>query len=197
MPQGTFEGNTVVGNNTITGLALAFGTPPYPRVSNNIIARSGTNAILAGGSLQNPLFAEMEHNTLVGEGSGAAVSIPANSYVTVSSTNNIIAGFPIGLDNNSPVTSTITSRYTLFAPDVATHGNNVNFDHIVIGDPAFMNTAAADYHIRFTSAARDAGTSVILSTRDIDGDPRIIGSAPDIGADEFNPLLLYLPQVTK
>jgi hypothetical protein len=195
--QGTFENNAVVSNNTHIGLYMAYGSPPFPRFSNNIIARSGTNAILALGSQPGPLFAELENNTMVGGGGGAAISIPANNYVTLSLTNNIIAGFPIGLDNNSPSSSTITSLYTLFAPDVANHGNNVNFDHAITGDPAFMNPATNDYHIRFISVAKDAGTSAIVTTEDIDGDPRPIGSAPDIGADEYRPLLLHLPLIKK
>jgi hypothetical protein len=195
--QGTFEGNKIVSNNTNVGIAMYLGIPPYPRFSNNFIAQSGTNGILTGATQQNPLFADMEHNTLVGGGGGAAVSIPANNYVTLTLTNNIIAGFPIGLDNNSPSTSTINAHYTLFAPDVANHGNNVNFDQALTGDPAFMNPADNDYHIRLISAAKDAGTSGIVATEDIDGDPRIIGSAPDIGADEFRPLLLHLPLIIK
>ena len=114
VPQGTFEKNTIVGNNTNTGLSLYMGSPPFPRFSNNIIAGSGTNALVAGGSQQNPLFAELEHNTLVGGGGGAAVSIPANNYVTLSLTNNIIAGFPVGVENNAHPNSTVTARLYSF-----------------------------------------------------------------------------------
>jgi hypothetical protein len=197
MFQGTFSENIIVSNNTNTGIYLGLGFPPYPRFFNNIIAKSGTNAFIAQGTQQNPFFATLEHNTLVGGGGGAALSIPANNYVTLTLTNNIITGFPIGLDNNSPSTSTVNSHYTLFAPDVANHGNNVNFNQSITGETAFINPAANDYHIRFTSAAKDAGTTAIVATEDIDGDPRPIGSAPDIGADEFNPLLLYLPLIRK
>jgi hypothetical protein len=48
--QGIFENNTVVGNNTNTGIKMDFsGNSPFPRLSNNIIAESGINAILAPG----------------------------------------------------------------------------------------------------------------------------------------------------
>ena len=70
--QGVFDGNTIVSNNTNTGLRMVYGSPPFPRISNNIIAGSGTNAILAGGAQQSPLFADLEHNTLVGGGGGRA-----------------------------------------------------------------------------------------------------------------------------
>jgi len=195
--QGIFEGNTIVSNATNNGLRMVYGIPPFPRLSNNIIARSGANAILASGTQQAPLFADLEHNTLVGEGFGAAVSIPsANNYVSLSLTNNIISGYSTGIDNQGGASSTVTARYTLFDNSVITPGNNVNFGNSLVGDPAFKNPAADDYHIRFTSAARDAGTFGVVATRDIDGDPRPIGSAPDIGADEYKPGgYLYLPLI--
>jgi hypothetical protein len=178
---------------------MAYGSPPFPRFSNNIIARSGTNAILAFGSQPSPLFAELEHNTIVGGGGGAAVSIPVNNHVTLSLTNNIIAGFPVGVENNSPPpASTVTARYTLFAPDVTNQGINAHFTNSLVGDPVFKNPAADDYHIQFISAARDAGTAAVLATQDIDGDPRPIGSAPDIGADEYQgAVYLFLPLMNK
>jgi len=197
--QGIFEKNTVVGNNTNTGIRMDYsGNSPFPRLSNNIIAESGINAIMASGTQQNPLYATLEHNTLVGGGTGVAVTIPADKYATLFLTNNIIAGFPVGVENNTPSASTVTARFTLFTPDVANHGVGVNFSNSLVGDPAFKDPARNDYHIRLTSAARDAGTvNYIVTTEDMDGDPRIIGSAPDIGADEINPAFLYLPLIKK
>jgi hypothetical protein len=54
--------------------------------------------------------------------------------------------------------------------------------------PAFVNAAANDYHEASNSTATiDAGTPIPAGdpATDIDGDPRTIGSAPDIGADEL------------
>lgn len=43
------------------------------------------------------------------------------------------------------------------------------------------------YHLRYTSPCKDAGTAVapLLPANDYDGEPRFLGSAPDIGADEY------------
>ncbi len=61
--------------------------------------------------------------------------------------------------------------------------------------PAFVAPATGDYHIGSGSAAIDAGVGTGV-TDDIDSDPRPIGLAPDIGADEFAPRV-YLPLVLK
>ena len=54
-------------------------------------------------------------------------------------------------------------------------------------DPLFVNPAAHDYHLSANSPCIDAGTADApeLPAADFEGDPRIVGSAPDIGADEY------------
>jgi hypothetical protein len=99
-----------------------------------------------------------------------------------------------------PIPILVTARHTLFDSSVTTPAINVTMINPLVGDPAFKDPAANDFHLKPTSAARDAGTAnFVTTTMDIDGDPRIIGSAPDIGADEFNPAtdsqLLYLPLI--
>jgi hypothetical protein len=46
-----------------------------------------------------------------------------------------------------------------------------------------------DYHLRARSPSIDAGTNDApgLPSRDIDGDPRIVGGVVDQGMDEFVP----------
>jgi hypothetical protein len=196
--QGTFNANRLVNNTTEFGLVLLDGTPPYPTVSNNIIARSGASyaLLLSGESSDFQLNAVVEHNTLVGEGLGAAIG--AGGYFNLNFNNNIISAYPTGIKSEGAA-AFVTARHTLFDGSVTTHGDNVNFINSLVGDPAFKDPATNDYHIRFASAARDAGTSVfVTTTQDIDGDPRVIGSAPDIGADEYKPAgYLYLPLIMK
>ena len=120
----------------------------------------------------------------------------AAGYCNLNFNNNIISGYPTGIESEG-ASAFVTARHTLFDNSVTTHGDNVNFINSLVGDPAFKDPATNDYHIRFASAARDAGTSAfVTTTQDIDGDPRVIGSAPDIGADEYQPAgYLYLPLI--
>ena len=58
-------------------------------------------------------------------------------------------------------------------------------------DPLFVNAAAGDFHLTAASPCINAGTAtalpsgVTLPTTDFDGRPRVIGSAPDMGAYEY------------
>jgi hypothetical protein len=74
--------------------------------------------------------------------------------------------------------------------------NNLNTD------PLFVDWAGNDFHLRPTSPMIDAGTAIVpdppgLPATDFDGDPRVAGPAPDIGADERRWHSIYLPVVTK
>jgi PKD repeat protein len=56
-------------------------------------------------------------------------------------------------------------------------------------EPQLVNLSGGDYHLRTTSPLVDAGTAAVpdppgLSVTDFEGGPRMVGPAPDIGADE-------------
>lgn len=54
--------------------------------------------------------------------------------------------------------------------------------------PLFVDPANGDYRQKAGSATIDFGASNLqLGPLDVDGDPRTVGGAPDIGADEFVP----------
>ena len=66
----------------------------------------------------------------------------------------------------------------------------------ISADPLFVNAAAGDFHLSYASPCINAGTAtalppgVSLPATDIDGNPRIFGSAPDMGAVEYRTILL-------
>ena len=67
--------------------------------------------------------------------------------------------------------------------------------------PLFVDSAGGDFHLRPPSPLVDAGTATVpdppgLPATDFEGDPRVIGLAPDMGADEAW-RHIYLPVVTK
>ena len=66
------------------------------------------------------------------------------------------------------------------------NGDLTEGDVIITGNPDFVDPDDGDYHIGPVSAAIDDGMPTLLDF-DIDGDPRILGSLPDIGADEAPP----------
>lgn len=63
-------------------------------------------------------------------------------------------------------------------------------------DPLFVNPAALDFHIFLSSPCRDAGSAAVpgIPALDIDGQNRIGGTAPDMGADETEWVSLELSQ---
>jgi hypothetical protein len=58
-------------------------------------------------------------------------------------------------------------------------------------DPLFVDAGGGDFHLRFDSPCKDVASNSApgLPAEDIEGDPRISGSAADMGADEFHPHL--------
>ncbi|MFN8443553.1 MAG: choice-of-anchor Q domain-containing protein [Caldilineaceae bacterium] len=59
--------------------------------------------------------------------------------------------------------------------------------HGIDGDPLFENPAAFNFHLKSTSPAINAGSTVTDVLDDIDGEMRPTGDAPDIGFDEAVP----------
>src|SRR6185503_6976326 len=52
-------------------------------------------------------------------------------------------------------------------------------------DPAFVNPAQGDFHLKAGSPAIDRGDASSYPADDIDRHGRFVGAAPDVGAHEF------------
>jgi hypothetical protein len=123
----------------------------------------------------------------------------AGKNVVVSLKNTLLSGF-----TNAFAAYEYASSYVTIEHD-STLAYDVDNLHVNLGgNPAFNapNPVAGDpkldaeYHLSPGSAAIDSGMDAGIS-QDIDGNPRPFGSAPDVGADEFTRLELYLPLVKK
>jgi hypothetical protein len=119
--------------------------------------------------------------------------------VQVILTNTLVSGFtnafvasaggsnPVTFHHDSSLLYDVTNKHV----DLA--GVNV-FGEVnpVSGDPLLNG----NYRLQGGSAAIDVGIDAGIAT-DIDGEDRPVGSAPDIGADEFATYRVYLPLVIK
>ena len=188
--------NIIVGNNggAHGGGILVFGTNAL--LVNNVLATNQAKngaGIWLDGRASFPVSTTLMHNTLAGglaEGEGVSVG----TYVTAKLVNNIIVSHTTGITNTAPASSTVAADYTLFDGNDTPYGSGVSSAHEVGGNPVFVDPAEGNYHIGLGSAAIDRATDAGVMT-DLDGDPRPIGSLPDLGADEvrwwvFLPLVL-------
>lgn len=66
----------------------------------------------------------------------------------------------------------------------------------ISADPLLVDPTHGNFHLAPGSSCIDAGDPVNYPVTDFEGDPRPIGLAPDIGADELK-FPLYLPLVRK
>ncbi len=183
-----FESNQVVANSTAIGVEVVNGGVSGLTLVNNVIARSGDRTLSFSAYSGAPLTATLIHNTLIGADTGYGVYVETG-YVTLFLTNTIVASHTWGITNTVPASSTVVADHTLFW---ANDQNGIAGTNPVYGDPAFIYLGGGDYHLGPGSAAIDAGVETGESA-DIDGDPRPIGSAPDIGADETQWWQVFLP----
>jgi len=102
--------------------------------------------------------------------------------VTLNAVNTIIAGHTKGIFELFPGEGDLRVNFTLWYDNIHNADLTVIRTNDRYGDPAFVNPAGGDYHIGVTSAARDVGLNIGVTT-DIDGDVR--DAQPDIGADEY------------
>lgn len=171
--------NSVFLNNTarLDGGGIGFSDGHYLTARNCLFA--GNHAYRGGGigsnywnsssTLTNCTFANNSAAL-----SGNAVEIPLGNMTL---TNCILWG---GDPTSSMIDGPVTVTYSNIERGYAGTGN-------ISADPKFVNAAAGNYRLQATSPCVNTGSAAAsdLPASDIEGLPRTIESAPDMGAYEF------------
>ena len=160
-------------------------------LTNNVIGDQITASIELTGTGEGYLI----HNTLVGRGFGTPHHVTAlivEDPLTVTLSNNIIASHTLGVQVH-PSATLVVSNTLMWANGGGTLALSGTLS--LFGPPMFVDPRHQDYHLRSASPAVDAGRDTWVA-HDVDGEPRPVGVAPDIGADEiarhvFLPLVLH------
>ncbi len=172
------------------GIFLALNSAA--QVTNNRIWNNTSSSNGGGVKWFNVTGAAFVNNTIVGNIGGGAAAI-AN---TASYGNNVVCDFVncILWQNGAGPEFTFTGSDQNGRPPSA----NVDYSIVTGGyagmsnlnvAPQLLNPDSGNHHLAPTSPCIDAGTSTLatLPAIDMDGDARVIGNNPDIGADEFDP----------
>lgn len=123
----------------------------------------GIEAVYAGFGIPGTMTLDLKNAIASGESSDLAANGFGGGTATMIATNsNFDSVKPIG-------ESTITG-----SPNQA-------------AAPLFVNAAAGDYREAAGSPTIDAGSTDQIGALDFEGNPRVLGAAPDIGAFEFVP----------
>ncbi|HYU60126.1 MAG TPA: choice-of-anchor Q domain-containing protein [Solirubrobacterales bacterium] len=114
-----------------------------------------------------------------------AANVVADGALADVAVSTTVAGgsATLALTNSNYATESQTGPGTESATDPGSGANQTS-------PPSFANAVAGDFHQVAGSPTIDAGTpgASSLGALDVDGDPRLVDAAPDIGADEFVPV---------
>jgi hypothetical protein len=200
----SLDGNRIVDNAADFGSGMCVGQGSTVTLTNNVIAgnqaTTGGEGLRVYGDSSHPSAVTLLHNTIADNpGTGGAGLYTWGDSVTLTLTNNIVAGHAVGITNASPGSLTVSADHTLFYGNAVDYGAGVSSMGEVSGDPRFINPVAFNYHIGPTSAALDAGTPIPWLVTDIDGNSRPwpTGGDSDIGADEARLHWVYLPMIRR
>ena len=205
------ENVTLDANEFASNIAAAYGGGLHASVANNAILTNhifidNSSDVNGGGADITADDATLTNNTFtlnstLGDGGGLNLNI--NDATSANIFNNIIFnnsatgdGGDIFVDddfNNNLIGSTVNLFNNDFSDFFSVCENtvgctaNINEASNIDADPLFVNAAAGNVHLTANSPAIDLGspTAPDLPATDFDGNPRIIGPAPDMGALEF------------
>ena len=149
-------------------------------ITDNSASTKGNGLYISGSTV------DLLHNTLARNygGSGEGIYVDSGTASTVFLTNTILVSHTVGMGIAAGNTVTVDGIlwYNTPTPISKDPAATLNIDHQVYEDPAFL---ADGYHLTEASAAIDQGIPTTVTT-DLDGQPRLQGPAPDLGADEWS-----------
>ena len=175
--------NCVITNNSATLGGGIGGYEAYGTIANCVIAG---NTATDGGGIHSPDYDEADYVncTICGNtatGSGGGLYSGAWDFRTVANSifwgNSAAAGSQIFKDPGSYLNVTYS--------DVQGGWSGLgNID----ADPLFVDQAAGDYHLTWNSACKNVGNNNAagLAASDFEGDPRVVLTTVDMGADEYH-----------
>ena len=165
------------------GFASESGSPGF---WNNLVYENRANAdgggvYIAGGSPR--IWHDVFYSNTASYGGGLHIAggSPVVSNTIVVSNSALITGGGVYKGGGGPA---------LGYNDVWGNVNGGDYvglsagDHSTSTNPLFVDVAGRDFHLQAGSPCIDLGGATALA-EDIDGEPRHVGDAPDIGADEF------------
>ncbi|MBN2186059.1 MAG: hypothetical protein JW732_01245 [Dehalococcoidia bacterium] len=90
-------------------------------------------------------------------------------------------------------TTTASSSTEIHYSDIGNvnhRSGTYNSSNLISASPLFLDPANKDFHLGFTSPCIDGGTTAVpdppgMPATDFEGNPRVLGAAPDIGAYEM------------
>src|SRR3989337_3601523 len=205
------ENVTLDANELASNIAAAYGGGLHASVANNAILTNhifidNSSDVNGGGADITADDATLTNNTFTlnsTRGDGGGLNRNINDATSANIFNNIIFnnsatgdGGDIFVDddfNNNLIGSTVNLFNNDFSDFFSVCENtvgctaNINEASNIDADPLFVNAAAGNVHLTANSPAIDLGspTAPDLPATDFDGNPRIIGPAPDMGALEF------------
>jgi len=161
--------NNVISGNALAGIVLSsYNETRYENIRDIKIHKNIIFGNLENGVKIFPATDVTVYNNTFHQNDFAQVYIEGQLNVDIK--NNIFS------DGEGPFrrSGTVELSRNLYHPELST---NIQDGNPVVGDPAFMNSASDDFHLQQGSPAIDAGVDVGLP---------FTGTAPDIGAYEFN-----------
>ncbi len=183
----TFSGNNASSN----GGGMFNFTSSSPKITNTIFLgnRAGTNGGgIYNSNLDGPSSPKITNTTFSGNhannAGGVMASVSGSSSVVIA--NSIIWGNNSGLAGNTP-----TVTYSIVQGGHTGTGNKNENPLFVAPSTASTPFTDGDYRLLPDSPAIDAGNNESIPEgidTDLDGNPRIFGSAVDMGTYEYDPV---------